>query len=399
MKRYRLMTKEQLLRRLKALEQGVPPAGSALEHERLLHELRVHQIELETQNHELREAQQRLEISRDRYADLYDLAPVGYATFDGQSVIREINLTAAGMLGVERARLLGVPFQLHLVRADLARFREHLQGLAQQRGTVEVRLVRKGGPPIPVLMQSVRVRDPDGRGFLCRTILTDITARQQAEEALLERARLQRELIETTEREQRKFGHDLHDGLGQQLTGLEMLSNALVEDLGGREPALGELARRLNAELRETVTQARLLSHSLAPVPLTGDGLMHGLGELAASTSRIAGVRCHFTCEPPVVIQDVATATHLYRIAQEAVNNALKHGHASRVDITLGRRGDRVELSIANNGLALPPDSAARHGTGLHVMRYRAEMIGASLSVKPGKRKGVRVNCTLPGSL
>jgi PAS domain S-box-containing protein len=399
MKQRRPRTKAGLPRRPPARKPAAPGAGGVGEHERLLHELRVHQGELETQNHELREAQRLLELSRDRYADLYDFAPVGYATLDDKGVIRDINLTAAGMLGVQRAWLLGMPFQMHLAPADLPRFREHLHGLARRPGSVEVRLVRKDGAALPVLLQSVRVPDADAKGFLCRTTLTDITTRLQAEESLRQQARLERELLETTERERRQFGHDLHDGLGQRLTGLEMLSNALVEDLNGHAPALGALARQLNAELRETVTQARLLSHSLAPVPLAGDGLMRGLGELAASTSRLPGVRCQFTCEPPVLIQNAATATHLYRIAQEAVNNALKHGRASRVDLTLAGTGAGVELSIANNGRALPPDRAARHGTGLNVMRYRAELIGASLSVQPGKPKGVRVTCTLPGNL
>src|SRR5688572_11448721 len=150
-----------------------------------------------------------------------------------------------------------------------------------------------------------------------------------------ERKRLEREIMEISEREQRRFGHDLHDGLGQRLTGLEMLSHALAEDLKAHAPALYPQANRLNRELRETVTQARLISHSLAPVPLEGDGLMRGLSELAASTSRIPGVKCRFRCDPPVCIQDVTTATHLYRIAQEAVNNALKHGRAKTIDITL----------------------------------------------------------------
>jgi len=210
-----------------------------------------------------------------------------------------------------------------------------------------------------------------------------------------ERKRLEREIMAISEREQRKFGHDLHDGLGQRLTGLEMLSHALAEDLKGHAPALTQQARRLNRELRETVTQARLISHSLAPVPLEGDGLMQGLSELAASTSRIPRVKCQFLCDPPVCVQDVTTATHLYRIAQEAVNNALKHGRAKTIDITLTDRAEGVELSVENNGRPLPATKPANSGMGLNVMRYRAEMIGASLSIESGKRKGVRVTCTL----
>ncbi len=218
------------------------------------------------------------------------------------------------------------------------------------------------------------------------SIRTDVTGRKRLEE----------ELLHLSEREQRKFGHDLHDGLGQRLTGLEMLSHGLAEDLKGHAADLAKQARRLNLELRETVTQARLISHSLAPVALEGDGLMRGLRELAAGTGRLPGVKCQFTCDPPVLVQDVMKATNLYRIAQEAVNNALKHGNAGRIDITLTGRADEVALSVENNGRALPPESKRPSGgLGLSVMRYRADMMGASLSITPGRRSGVKVVCTL----
>ena len=217
------------------------------------------------------------------------------------------------------------------------------------------------------------------------SIRTDITHRK----------RLEQELLEISEREQRRFGHDLHDGLGQRLTGLEMLSHALAEEVKSQAPGLASLAQRLNGELRETVTQARLISHSLAPVPLDGEGLMRGLAELATSTSRIPGVRCRFVCNPPVRIEDVTVATHLYRIAQEAVNNALKHGRATKIDITLAKNSGGMQLSVENNGPALAPAARANGGMGLNVMRYRAGMVGASLAIESGKRKGVRVACTL----
>ena len=233
--------------------------------------------------------------------------------------------------------------------------------------------------------------DEAGKPAQYVSIRTDITNRK----------RLEQELLDLSEREQRKFGHDLHDGLGQRLTGLEMLSNALAEDVRSHAPALAGLAQRLNRELRETVTQARLISHSLAPVPLEGEGLMQGLMELAASTSRIPGVKCQFLCDPPVCIPSVTTATHLYRIAQEAVNNGLKHGRAGKFKIALKQRADGVELSIENNGDPLPTPTTmpttASHGMGLNVMRYRAEMIGGTLSIESGKRKGVRITCTCGG--
>jgi signal transduction histidine kinase len=249
----------------------------------------------------------------------------------------------------------------------------------------EFTLVFDDGTTRDMLGYGTPLKDVDGQPRGAVNVLIDIT----------ERKRLEREILEVTEREQRKFGHDLHDGLGQRLTGLEMFSHGLAEDLKGHAPALARQARRLNRELRETVTQARLISHSLAPIPLNGDGLVHGLSELAASTSRIPGVKCQFECDRPVCIQDVTMATHLYRIAQEAVNNALKHGKARRVDITLSETPDGLELSVKNNGQAMPADSSAKPGMGLNVMHYRAGMVGGGLTVKSGKGKGVQVTCTI----
>jgi signal transduction histidine kinase len=230
-----------------------------------------------------------------------------------------------------------------------------------------------------------------------RRALEQLVNAKKLAEADEGRRKMEQQILEISEREQRKFGHDLHDGLGQRLTGLEMLSHALVEELKGFPAVLVKQAQRLNQELRETVTQARLISHSLAPVPLGGDGLMLVLAELAASTNRIRGVKCGFVCERPISIQDQTVATHLYRIAQEAVNNALKHGQPKVIEIVLSEGGAGIELTIENDGLPMPPTEQTTRGLGLNVMRYRAGMIGARLSIEPAKRKGVRVACLLSG--
>ena len=200
MKKYEKMTKAELIRRINALEKDTPLAVIAFERERLLHELQAHQMELETQNRELREAQSLIEVSRDRFADLYDFAPVGCVTLDDEGIIREVNLTAAGMLGVERDRLAGAPFHLHVAREDLAIFREHLGKLTTPDAPVatELLLVRKGRDAMPVLMQSVPAHDAEGKGNLRRTTLTDLTARRRAEEALRCSEEMLRSIIDHT---------------------------------------------------------------------------------------------------------------------------------------------------------------------------------------------------------
>jgi PAS domain S-box-containing protein len=159
---------------------------SEAEFQRVVHELQVHQEELEAQNEELRETQQLLEASRDRYADLYDFAPIGYTTLDEKGHIREINLTGATILGRERSRLLGTLFSVAVAKSDLTAFHGHLRQCQQGSGpvTTELTLAVHNRAPVPVQLHSVPILDLTGQTTMYRTAITDITERKQAEEAL-----------------------------------------------------------------------------------------------------------------------------------------------------------------------------------------------------------------------
>src|ERR1039458_4190776 len=165
---------------------AIVPATGETEFQRVVHELHVHQEELEAQNEELRETQQLLEASRDRYADLYDFAPIGYATLDEKGHIREINLTGATILGRERSRLLGTLFSAAVVRDDLGAFHGHLRQCQQSSGpvTTELTLVVRDRDPVPVQLHSVPILDLIGHTRMYRTAITDITERKQAEKVL-----------------------------------------------------------------------------------------------------------------------------------------------------------------------------------------------------------------------
>lgn len=177
------MTKAELIEALKSLQAlGQRPPDQL---RRTLHELEVHQVELEMQNRELRETQQLLEESRNRYADLYDFAPVGYITLSRRGVIEEINLTGAMMLGVERSALVGMPFINYVEVADRERFREHIKQCEQseEKVTSEIRLATGGGY-IFVELSSVGLREGEERKLRIRTAITDVTEHRRAEEAL-----------------------------------------------------------------------------------------------------------------------------------------------------------------------------------------------------------------------
>ncbi len=218
---------------------------------------------------------------------------------------------------------------------------------------------------------------------------------------ITERRQLEAELLEIADREQRRIGHDLHDGLGQQLTALEMKCFLLQEDLAAadlaaRRDTLQAQTRQISQALQECITVTRSLAHGLAPSVLTTDGLVGALERLAVDT-RVPGIlECRLVNDGPVTIVDPQIAKHLYRIAQEAVNNVLKHARARRIEIHLTHAPGALHLQIRDDGRGLPKRRKARPGMGLEVMRHRAQVIGASLEIASSPGRGVTVTCTLP---
>lgn len=218
-------------------------------------------------------------------------------------------------------------------------------------------------------------------------IRTDITQQR----------RLEREVLEASEEERRRIGSDLHDGLGQQLTALEFLAHRLTRKVKAQAPELAGDSEEIGSHIRQAIALVRQLSHGLAPVSLEAGGLVDALGDLARLTSA-ADVKCEFESRGTVAIEDPAVATHLYRIAQEAINNALKHSGATRVYVCLKGLEDKIELSIEDDGQGLSMKQERAHGIGMQVMNYRAALVGGRLEVHSSPGDGVRVNCSLPSS-
>lgn len=213
-----------------------------------------------------------------------------------------------------------------------------------------------------------------------------------------DRKRLERALLEISAREQRRIGQDLHDGLGQHLTGTAFMSKVLQERL--EERALPEAidAGRIVTLVNEAIEKTRELSRGLIPVVSDADGLMGSLQRFATEVEDLFGVSCRFVCDVPVLLDDVETATHLFRIAQEAVTNAIKHGRASGLVIALSAHDGigRLVVEDDSRGLGCVPTSTV--GMGLHIMGYRASMIGGVLDVKrePDRGVGTTVDCRFP---
>jgi two-component system CheB/CheR fusion protein len=229
----------------------------------------------------------------------------------------------------------------------------------------------------------------DARGTLEYVILTGID--------VTEAKRLERTILEISGREQRRIGQDLHDGLGQHLTGVAFLSKVLEQKLRDKGLPDAADAAKIVALVNQAIDQTRELSHGLLPVLSDAQGLMTALERLALQVDNLFQVSCAFECGRPVPIRESDVATHLYHIAQEAVNNALKHGHPRHITIRLAG-GDEPFLEVDDDGVGRNPAGSAGQGMGMLIMSYRAKMIGGALEVRSGPAGGTTVFCTFPAS-
>jgi PAS domain S-box-containing protein len=214
----------------------------------------------------------------------------------------------------------------------------------------------------------------------------DITEREQLEKALLN----------ISAREQRRIGQDLHDGLGQHLTGIAFMAKVHEEKLTEKELADATDAAKIVRLVNEAIHKTRELARGLLPVVSDAQGLMSALQLWASEVEDIFGISCRFECGAAVLIYDDVMATHLYHIAQESVNNALKHGHARNILIRLTSESDRGTLMIKDDGTGIAEEHGNSHGMGLHIMNYRAGMIGGTLEVASDSVQGTTLTCTFP---
>lgn len=229
---------------------------------------------------------------------------------------------------------------------------------------------------------------------IVQRVLAGLAQERALTAAQLEHKRLEGEILAASERERRSIGADLHDGLGQLLTAVELSCAMLKEDLVRIHPESARRLDQMGSMLREAVGQTRYLARGLVPVGGEPEALQIGLAELASRTNGLKRIQCSFDCPKPILLNDSAVTGHLYRIAQEAVNNAFKHANAHEINIRLTRNETHLRLELMDDGLGLPENRPT--GVGLGVMRHRASVIGAELTVKTMRPGGVTITCLLP---
>jgi PAS domain S-box-containing protein len=395
----------------------------------LLHELHVHGEELTVQNEQLLKAQAELEETRDRYADLYDLAPIGYLTLDVHGTISDINIAGAALLGRDRVFLSRLPIFTAITEADRGRLREFLSECAQLDGdrsaNVVVETRREPKRQLRLVARAVVTGRREKQYFTSMFDVTEahrleqeraaalaeaqeratelaeqVSERLRAEErvkALLER------LVTVQEEERRRIALNLHDHLGQQLTALRLTISALKDkqmpqdDLRKRIDAIDEIVAQIDKDVD-------ILAWDLRPAALDDVGLNAAMAAFLRQWSVAQGIPAEFHVSSPEAVRlPPETESQLYRILQEALNNVSKHANATCVSVLVEQHEHEALLVIEDDGRGFDVERAAnargRHaGMGLIGMRERAAVIGGTVEFETAPGQGTTVFVRFPAA-
>jgi PAS domain S-box-containing protein len=384
--------------------------------------LRSAQERLHEQHESLRQMHAQMVRARHRYRSLFEQASVAYLTLSSGGLVLDINEAAASLLGARRVIMRNAPLATWIAPEDLPVFVRHLETCRQKEGTIatELHMIDSAGEPIPVQLVTRRICDPD-YGTELRTVAVDIRALKSAQAELRKahnelekrveertaelraanerlaaevsrREQLEGEVIAVSERERRRFGQDLHDETCQTLGGLSLTAGLLARRLERTDAEAAALARELAKGLGAAIEQTRAIARGLHPVTMEG-GLAAALQSLAARIG--PKVECRLRCRPDLRLPEEVALT-LYRIAQEATTNALKHAGARQLTIEAWKTADSVALSVEDDGVGLPKLPPQHDGMGLDIMGFRARLLGGSCVVQAGRTKGTRVLCVIP---
>ena len=231
-------------------------------------------------------------------------------------------------------------------------------------------------------------------------ILQDITELKKTEQDLqgqiIERKNLEKEILHISEREKRLIGQELHDSVGQQFAGIAFMVKVLEQQLAEKMPEQAANAAEISELVGMAMDQSRRLAKGLHPVGLDANNLFHVLSELTETTRRLFGIECTFTSDNCIVTDSTVVAGHIYRIAQEAITNAIKHAHAKKIEVSLKSNNDSSVLTVKNDGRDFQKGQSSSDGMGLKIMEHRAEMIAGNLNIESSPHGGTILTCTCP---
>lgn len=414
---------------------------------RLLHELQVHQIELELQNEELQQAKIETEVHLDKYTDLYDFAPVGYFSLDENGIILEANLKAASLLGVERSHLAKSRFQIFIAPQSRADFPSFLEGIFSGHKTrvCEALLMRCDRPAFWVDMQAISASTQTDAPKWCRLAIMDVSVRKIAEEIQIRADRLTAEnrhlaleitrreaakaklkaseqralqslkearefqeqlrlmshqMLMVEEKQRKEISRDLHDKICQLLVGINV-HLAIFAKTAARNPQhIGRSVGPLRRLVAEGVKTVHRFARDLRPSALDDLGLIPAIRSYIEDFPKRKGRRIDFAAFAGAELLDADKRTVLYRVTQESLVNAAKHSCASVITVRILQAEGGIVLEVADNGVGFAqsrhPSAKRRRRLGMLGMRERVEMVGGRFTAESTAGKGVTVQAAIP---
>lgn len=414
---------------------------------RIFHELQVHQIQLEMQNAELRDARGQLEALVEKYTDLYDFAPVGYFSLDSVARIQEVNLTGAAMLGIERSRLLRRRFSGFVSSATRSDFGDFLREVfsGNDKKVCEVELDDGSGDAVWVDLQGTSVTHSNETDPLCRIAVSDITALKRAAEAqsraealkeinealeaevtrrketekslqeskrrqsrLLAESRsmqkqlrlLSHQMLHVQEAERKRISRDLHDEISQTLVAINLHLASLADDESIRAGPMQGKIRETQKLVEQSVESVHRFAMGLRPTILDDLGLVPALRASAREFTERTDIPVQLEMPSEVKRIDDEPSVALFRLAQAALSNIVRHAKATEVNLKLRQTQRTLHLEITDNGKGFEVKRAnaetKAQRLGLVGMRERAEMVGARFSISSTPGKGTTVSVRMP---
>lgn len=415
--------------------------------QRVLHELEVHQVELEMQNAELQEARNRMESLLEKYTDLYDFAPVGYLSLDEAGRILEVNLTGAALLGMGRAQLRDRYLPSFIVQESRVIFLAFLKRVSNGGGkqVCEAPIIKGNGTKFWADFHGTRSASAQGPQKWCRIVLSDITALKRAQEAQLrveelalsnrdlrreisqrqavekslkkseqhqvqllaqsqfmqEQLRhLSRQVLHAQEEERKRISRELHDVIAQTLTGINVRLALIAKEAGNYGKGFDSRVGATQQLVLKAVDTIHDFARQLRPSVLDDLGLIPALHAFMKTFSAQTGVHCSLTSCARIEELDPNQRTALFRVAQEAFNNVRRHAHASRVEVKIERIAENISMRVMDDGKSFKNTATAKlkasKRLGLLGMRERIEMIGSSFTIDAAPGEGTTVIAVIP---
>lgn len=338
-----------------------------------------------------KKVEEKLKESEARSRAILENTVDGIITIDTEGIIQSFNRAAEKVFGYNVQEVLGKNVNILMPAPHHENHDRYISnyletGEKQIIGTGrEVRGKRKDGTTFPIELSVSEVKWGDEKFF--SGIIKDIS----------ERRRLENEIIEIGESERRRIGQDLHDGLGQMLTGISLVSQNLATRMEANGiPGAGEL-KEITEMIKEADQYARTLSHNLMPVELDADGLSNALEKLCKRAEKLFDVNCIYVKECEVSVENRTTSTHLYRIAQEAINNAVRHGRADLIKLSLDAGRKNIRLTVDDNGIGFEESAKQSNsdGMGVQTMKYRARISGGELNITESEEGNTLIECII----